>query len=225
MDHFLNTFFRFDFLPGAWPVILGGIWVTLRMAALTLMIGLPMGLLLAILRLYGIRPLNWLLILWIDFFRAVPALVIIVLVYFALPMTGLTLSSFWATVLSMACVLSAVAEEVFWGAFRAVPKGHWEAGRATGLSYNQTLFLIAVPQVLRLSIPPLTNRSIGVTKGVTLGAVVAAPELLAVTSKLQSDLANPSVFTLTAAIYLMIFLPFVQVTRWMERRFAQGVYK
>ncbi len=225
MEHFLTTFFRFDFLAESWPIILGGVWVTLRMAVLTMLLGLPLGLGLAILRLYGIRSLNWLIVLWIDFFRAVPALVIIVLVYFALPMTGVTLSSFWATVLSMACVLSAVAEEVFWGAFRAVPKGHWEAGRATGLSYNRTLFLIAVPQVLRLAIPPLTNRSIGVTKGVTLGAVVAAPELLQVTSKLQSDLANPSVFTLTAAIYLAIFLPFVALTRWMETRFAKGVYK
>ncbi|WP_163497658.1 ABC transporter permease subunit, partial [Escherichia coli] len=66
-----------------WPAIGASFLTTVEMAALTILIGIPLGLLLAVLRLYGIRPLNWLIIFYIDFFRSIPQLVIIVLVFFA----------------------------------------------------------------------------------------------------------------------------------------------
>ena len=94
--------------------------------------------------------------------------------------------------LALAIVLSAFAEEIFWAGINAVPKGQWEAGRSTGLGFTQTLAYIILPQVVRISIPPLTNRAIGISKGTTLGSVVAVPELLNVTSSIQSNVANPT---------------------------------
>lgn len=220
MDQIVRYFFDFSLMSAFWPDILRGFLITVQMSILTVVIGIPLGLGLAILRLYGIRPLNWLIIFYIDFFRSIPQLVLIVLAYFALPYFGLVLEPFTATVLALAIVLSAFAEEIFWAGINAVAKGQWEAGRSTGLSFTKTLAYIILPQVVRISIPPLTNRAIGISKGTTLGSVVAVPELLNVTSSIQSNVANPTALTVGALLFLLLFLPFVRFTRWLERAYA-----
>ena len=220
MDQIVRYFFDFSLMAAYWPDILRGFLITVQMSILTILIGIPLGLALAVLRLYGIRPLNWLIIFYIDFFRSIPQLVLIVLAYFALPYFGLVLEPITATVLALAIVLSAFAEEIFWAGINAVNKGQWEAGRSTGLSFSKTLAYIILPQVVRISIPPLTNRAIGISKGTTLGSVVAVPELLNVTSSIQSNVANPTALTVGALLFLLLFLPFVRFTRWLERAYA-----
>lgn len=220
MDQIIRYFFDFPLMSAYWPDILRGFLITIEMSILTIAIGIPLGLALAILRLYDIRPLNWLIIFYIDFFRSIPQLVLIVLAYFALPYFGLVLEPFTATVLALAIVLSAFSEEIFWAGINAVPKGQWEAGRSTGLSFSKTLAYIILPQVVRISIPPLTNRAIGISKGTTLGSVVAVPELLNVTSSIQSNVANPTALTVGALLFLLLFLPFVRFTRWLEHAYA-----
>ena len=220
MDQIVRYFFDFSLMSAFWPDILRGFLITVEMSILTVLIGIPLGLALAILRLYGIRPLNWLIIFYIDFFRSIPQLVLIVLAYFALPYFGLVLEPITATVLALAIVLSAFAEEIFWAGINPVAKGQWEAGRSTGLSFTKTLAYIILPQVVRISIPPLTNRAIGISKGTTLGSVVAVPELLNVTSSIQSNVANPTALTVGALLFLLLFLPFVRFTRWLERAYA-----
>ncbi|WID95096.1 amino acid ABC transporter permease [Bosea vestrisii] len=220
MDQIVRYFFDFQLMSAYWPDILRGFLITVQMSILTVVIGIPLGLALAVLRLYGIRPLNWLIIFYIDFFRSIPQLVLIVLAYFALPYFGLVLEPFTATVLALAIVLSAFAEEIFWAGINAVSKGQWEAGRSTGLSFTKTLAYIILPQVVRISIPPLTNRAIGISKGTTLGSVVAVPELLNVTSSIQSNVANPTALTVGALLFLLLFLPFVRFTRWLEKAYS-----
>ncbi len=220
MDQIVRYFFDFSLMAAFWPDILRGFLITVQMSILTILIGIPLGLALAVIRLYGIRPLNWLIIFYIDFFRSIPQLVLIVLAYFALPYFGLVLEPITATVLALAIVLSAFAEEIFWAGINAVAKGQWEAGRSTGLSFTKTLAYIILPQVVRISIPPLTNRAIGISKGTTLGSVVAVPELLNVTSSIQSNVANPTALTVGALLFLVLFLPFVRFTRWLERAYA-----
>lgn len=220
MDQIVRYFFDFSLMSAYWPDILRGFLITVQMSILTVLIGIPLGLALAILRLYGIRPLNWLIIFYIDFFRSIPQLVLIVLAYFALPYFGLVLEPITATVLALAIVLSAFSEEIFWAGINAVAKGQWEAGRSTGLSFSKTLAYIILPQVVRISIPPLTNRAIGISKGTTLGSVVAVPELLNVTSSIQSNVANPTALTVGALLFLLLFLPFVRFTRWLEHAYA-----
>lgn len=220
MEQIVRYFFNFSLLADYWPEILRGFLVTIEMSVLTVIIGIPLGLLIAVIRLYGFRPLNLLIIFYIDFFRSIPQLVLIVLAYFALPYFGLVLEPTTATVLALAIVLSAFAEEIFWAGINSVAKGQWEAGRSTGLNFTQTLGYIILPQVVRMSIPPLTNRAIGISKGTTLGSVVAVPELLNVTSSIQSNVANPTALTVGALLFLALFLPFVRFTRWLEKAYA-----
>lgn len=217
MDQILRYFFDFSLLTPYWPDILRGFGYTVAMSVLTVLIGIPLGLGIAIVRLYRIRLLNMAIILYIDFFRSIPQLVLIVLVYFALPYFSLVIPPFWSVVLALSVVLSAFAEEIFWASINAVPKGQWEAGTSTGLTFHQILFSVILPQVTRMSIPPLTNRAIGISKGTTLGSVIAVPELLSVTSSIQSAVANPTALTVGAILFLVLFLPFVRFTRWLER--------
>ena len=220
MEQIIRYFFDFSLMSAYWPDIIKGFLITIQMSILTVVIGIPLGLLIAVARLYGIKPLNLLIIFYIDFFRSIPQLVLIVLAYFALPYFGLVLEPITATVMALAIVLSAFAEEIFWAGINSVAKGQWEAGRSTGLNFTQTLAYIILPQVIRMSIPPLTNRAIGISKGTTLGSVVAVPELLNVTSSIQSNVANPTALTVGALLFLVLFLPFVRFTRWLEQVYA-----
>lgn len=220
MEQILYYFFNWTLISPYLPEILQGFWVTLQMAVMTVVLGTALGLALAVLRCYGWRPVNLLMTLYVDVFRAIPQLVIIVLVFFALPSVGIVIDPMPATVLALSLVLSAFAEEIFWSGIAAVPTGQWEAGRSTGMGFSQTLFAIILPQAVRLAIPPLTNRAIGITKGTTLGSVIAVPELLNVSSNIQSTIANPTAFTAGAFLFCLIFFPFVYLTRVLERRYA-----
>lgn len=220
MEKILYYFFNWTLISPHLPEIMQGFWVTLQMAVMTVVLGTALGLALAVLRCYGWRPVNILMTLYVDVFRAIPQLVIIVLVFFALPSVGIVIEPVPATVLALSLVLSAFAEEIFWSGIASVPTGQWEAGRSTGMSFSQTLFAIILPQAVRLAIPPLTNRAIGITKGTTLGSVIAVPELLNVSSNIQSNIANPTAFTAGAILFCLIFFPFVYLTRVLERRYA-----
>jgi polar amino acid transport system permease protein len=213
-------FFNLDMMARAAPEIMAGFWLTLAMAVLVVVGGLALGLVLAVLRAFQVRPLTWAIILFVDVFRAVPALVIIVIVVFALPYGGIVFSPFWGTTLSLVLVLAGFAEEVFWAGITAVDRGQWEAARSTGLRFLETLRFVILPQAVRLAIPPLTNWTIAITKSTALGSFVAVPEILSQASSAQSSLANPSPLTLAAFLFLVIFAPLVVLTRWLERRYG-----
>ena len=219
-ERFLFSFFNLKVMADYLPAIASGFVVTVALALTVIVTGVGAGLLLAIVRALQVRPLNWLIIFVVDLLRSVPPLVIIILLYFGLPTVGLTLTGFVATWLSLSLVLMAFAEEIFWAGILAVAKGQWEAARSTGLSFLQTLGHIVLPQAVRLTIPPLTNRTIAITKGTALGSVVAVQEILNQATTGQSFSGNPSPLTLGAAAYLVLFVPVVALGRWVETRFA-----
>jgi His/Glu/Gln/Arg/opine family amino acid ABC transporter permease subunit len=219
-DRFLFTFFNGPIIARTFPAIVQGFLLTVVLALTIVVTGLVAGLVLASIRVLGIRPLNWLIIFVVDLFRAVPPLVIIVLIYFGLPTLGVTPSGFVSTWASLSLVLMAFAEEIYWAGITAVPRGQWEAARSTGLSFISTFFHVVLPQALRITIPPLTNRTIAITKGTALGSVVAVSEILSQASSAMSFSANPSPLTLGAIAYLVLFLPIVALGRWIETRFA-----
>jgi polar amino acid transport system permease protein len=202
------------------PKILEGAWVTIQIAAAVVVAGIASGLALAVLRAFRLRLANFLIVAVVDMLRALPPLVIIILFYFALPTVGIQMSAWVATWLALSLVLMAFSEEIFWAGILAVPKGQWEAARSTGLSFLQTLRDVVLPQAVRLTIPPLTNRTIAITKNTALGAVVAVGEILYQAQSAYSFSYNPSPLLLGAAAYLVLFIPVVYFGRWVETRFA-----
>ena len=219
MEKISYYFFNFELIRPYLPQLWSGFLLTLGMAVATVISGIALGLALAVVRAHQIKPINALIVVFIDIFRAIPQLVVIVVVYFALPAAGITLSPVVATVTGLALILAAFAEEIFWGGFGAIARGQWEAARSTGMSFSQALISVVLPQVLRNNIAPLTNRAIGITKGTALGSVIAVPELLNVASSVQSTIANPTPMMVSAVLFCLIFLPFVRLTRWLETHY------
>jgi polar amino acid transport system permease protein len=221
MTGFADTFLNVPVIMRSLPAVANGFVLTVELAAVVVATGLAAGLLLAVARTFGIHPLNWLIIFLVDLFRALPPLVIILLIYFGAPAFDATPSGFLCTWISLSLVLMAFAEEIYWAGITAVPRGQWEAARSTGLGFAAALHHVVLPQALRITVPPLTNRTIAITKGTALGSVVAVSEILSQASSAMSFSGNPSPLLLGAAAYLVLFLPMVAAGRWVERRWRQ----
>ena len=220
MDAIITNFFNLEVAERYLPDILSGVVVTLQLASLIVVSGLALGLTLAVVRAFQIRPINLLLVLFVDVFRAVPPLVIMILAYFALPYAGIKLSGFVSAWLSLMLVLAAFAEEIYWAGILSVDRGQWEASRSTGLTFFHTLVYVVLLQAIRMTIPPLTNRTIAITKNTALASVVAVQEILSEAGAAQGFAANTTPLTMAAIAYLLIFLPLVVLSRWIETRFA-----
>jgi len=220
LERLADTFFNVPVMVQYLPKIVEGFFVTIELALAVVAAGITAGLVLAVVRAFRLRPVNFFIVLVVDVLRALPPLVIIIVFYFALPTIGIRMSAWVATWLALALVLAAFAEEIFWAGILAVPKGQWEAARSTGLTFLQTLTDVVLPQAVRLTIPPLTNRTIAITKGTALGAVVAVGEILYQAQSAYSFSYNPSPLLLGAVAYLILFVPVVYFGRWIETRFA-----
>jgi polar amino acid transport system permease protein len=220
MSRFAQTFLNWEVMAQYAPKVVEGFWVTVQLAAAVVLTGIATGLMLALVRSFRLKALNALIVVFVDVLRALPPLVLIIILYFALPTVGVRMSGFVSTWLALSAILAAFAEEIFWAGILAVPHGQWEAARSTGLSFLQAMRHVVLPQAVRITIPPLTNRTIAITKGTALGAVVAVGEILYQAQSGYSFSYNPSPLTLGAIAYLILFVPVVWFGRWVETRFA-----
>ena len=219
-ERFVDTFFKAELIAATLPNIVSGMGMTLLIAGLVVLTGIFLGLLLAALRSYRITPITVAIVIFADILRAMPPLVLVLIVYFGLPNVGLTLSGFAVLWLVLSLVLAAFAEEIFWAGIISIRKGQWEAARATGLTYTATLIWVILPQAVRLTIPPLTNRTIAITKNTALGTVIGVPEILNQATTAVSFSGNATPLMMGAIAYLVIFVPVVMLGRAVESRFS-----
>jgi polar amino acid transport system permease protein len=204
------------------PLILSGLMTTLLLGATCIVLGFLGGLALAMLRLYGPRPIRFLAIVYIDVFRSIPVLVLLFVVYYALPFAGIRLSSFTAATTAISMVSAAYSAEILRAGIEAIPKGQFEAARALGLHFLIIMRKVILPQAIRIVVPPLTSNSINVLKDTALASVVAMPDLLKQANQAQALAANPTPLIVAAGIYLIILLPLVRVVGLLERHWAKG---
>lgn len=219
MSAFWTNFVDWEVIQRYSPELWLGFRVTLELAVLVAISGLFLGLILALIRSFQFKPINLLIILVVDVCRAVPPLVQLVVVYFAFPHIGIQLSGFVTAWVVLTFILASFAEEIFWAGITSVHKGQWEAARSTGLAHTESLVWVVLPQAIRMTIPPLTNRTIAITKHTALASVVSVQELLAQAMTAQAYAANPSPLTAAVAGYLIIIFPLVAMSRWVETRF------
>jgi polar amino acid transport system permease protein len=219
-SRFLDTFFNWDVMERYFPAIMKGVVVTIEIAAAIVVTGTLLGLALAIARTFRFLPMNALIVVFVDMFRALPPLVLVLLVYFGLPNIGINLPSFAVLWLVLALVLAAFAEEIFWAGILSIPRGQWEAARSTGLGFLGTLAYIVLPQAIRLTVPPLTNRTIAITKNTALGTVIGVGEILNQATTAQSFSGNATPLMMGAIAYVILFIPVVVLGRFLETRFA-----
>lgn len=213
-----DTFFNWPVFKGAFPLLLEGLGVTVMLGLVSIVAGLVSGLLMALLRLYGPAPLRVLARVYIDVFRSIPLLVLLVLVYYALPFVGVRFSSFTAAALALSMVSCAYTAEIFRAGIEAIPKGQFEAADAIGLSFFSSMRDVILPQAFRIVVPPLTSNCINVLKDTALASVVAMPDLLKQATQAQALAANPTPLIGAAVLYLMLLLPLVRLVGYFETR-------
>ena len=215
----MGIFFDPEVWGIAWPPIRSGILITLALALASIAAGTAAGFALSLARTLPVRRLAAAIVVYSDAFRAFPPLVLLVVLYFAAPFAGIELSGFAASFLALALVLAASAEEIFWAGLTSVRRGQWEAALSTGMRRAATLRRVILPQAVRLTIPPLTNRAIATGKNTALASVVAVPEVLNQAASIQAQTASPAPLLLAAVVYVALFLPLVRLGRWLEDRF------
>jgi len=220
MDRFLASFFNAEVAARYVAPMIDGMLLTIGLGLCVIATGLVLGLALAVLRIQHVKLINGFIVAFADIFRALPPLVVIILLFFAFPYIELSMSAFTATWLALSLVLAAFTEEIFWAGMLAIPKGQWEAARSTGMGSWGTLVYVILPQAVRMTVPPLTNRTIAITKGTALGSVVALHEVLNVSSSASSEAGNATPLVMGAVAYLILFIPFVVLGRWVETRFT-----
>ena len=220
MSRFLDAFFNATVFDRYLPAILNGMVVTIEVAVVVVITGILLGLALAIVRSFRVRIFNALIVVLVDMLRALPPMVLLLLVYFGLPNVGINVPSFAVLWLVLALVLAAFAEEIFWAGILSIPKGQWEAARSTGLGFLATLAHVVLPQAIRLAVPPLTNRTIAITKNTALGTVIGVAEILNQATAAQSFSGNATPLMMGAIAYLILFVPVVALGRFLETRFA-----
>jgi polar amino acid transport system permease protein len=219
-SRFLDTFFKWEVIERYFPAIMKGVAVTIEIAVAVVVTGILLGLALAVVRSFRVLAINALIVVFVDMLRALPPLVLVLLLYFGLPNTGINLPSFAVLWLVLSLVLAAFAEEIFWAGILSIPKGQWEAARSTGLSFLGTLTYIVLPQAIRLTVPPLTNRTIAITKNTALGTVIGVGEILNQATTAQSFSGNATPLMMGAIAYVILFIPVVVLGRFLETRFA-----
>ncbi|SEM19734.1 amino acid ABC transporter permease [Halomonas daqiaonensis] len=218
----VQTFFNWDVFVRTLPMLMQGLGKTLMLGFLSILLGLIGGLALALLRLYAPLVIRLITIAYIDIFRSLPVLVWLVIVYYALPFVGITLSPFAAACTALTMISSAYAAEIYRAGIEAVPRGQFEAAQSIGLSHYRVMCDVVMPQAIRLIIPPLTSNCINVMKDTALASVVAMPDLLKQATQAQALAANPTPLIGAALLYLMVLLPLVRLVGLLERRFARG---
>jgi polar amino acid transport system permease protein len=214
----ISTFFNVDVFVRALPLLVSGLTTTLSLGLTSIIVGMGLGLVACLARLYGSLPVRYLAIIFIDVFRAVPILVVLILIYYALPFIGVRLSSFLSATIALALVFAAFTAEVLRSGIEAVPKGQFEASSALGLSFRLTLLKVVLPQAMRIATPPQTSNCVSLLKDTSLASVVAMPDLLKQATDAQAFMGNPTPLIGAALVYLVLLWPLVRLVGYLERR-------
>jgi polar amino acid transport system permease protein len=219
---FVETFLNWQVLAASFPLLLSGLRITLYLGAVSIVAGLVLGMLIALIRIYAIRPLRILVKIYTDLFRSIPLLVLLIVIYYALPFVGLELSPFLSAAVALSLVSGAYTAEIFRAGIEAIPRGQFEASQALGLSFRHMMVDVILPQAIRIVVPPLTNNCINVIKDTALASVVAMPDLLKQATQAQALEANPTPLIVAACMYIAILWPLVLLVGRLEQHYRRG---
>lgn len=218
MDTLVRNFFNLEIMQAAGPFLLKGLGMTAVLCLVVVPVGALGGLAVALLSTIRRAWLRWALVVYVDFFRAFPPLVLLIFIYFGLPFLGLDLPAFAAVVLAFLLNTSSYYGEIFRAGIESVGAGQSEAARSTGLTQAQTLAWVVVPQATRNVLPDLISNTLEVVKLTSLASVVALPELLYAARSAQSVTYNASPLVAAACIYFLLLWPVVRLLSRLEHR-------
>jgi polar amino acid transport system permease protein len=217
-----HLFFNGEVIEKAWPTLIEGLWTTILLAVSAALMSTTVGLLLAVFRSFNNPVLNFFIIAYVDFFRAMPIIVLMMLIYYALPFLNVQLSALMSGILALGLNSSAYVSEIFRAGFLSIQKGQIEAAHALGLNSLKTMRLVVLPQALRVVLPPLVSNYVASAKDTALASAISIIELLKAGLSQKSLLANPSPLIFVAVVYLMLFVPLTQLAGFLERKMKKS---
>ncbi len=205
------------------PFLLKGAYYTLYITIVSMLFGLIIGLVVAVARLKGNRPIRWLARMYVSLIRGTPVLVQIAVIYYGLDDYGISFGSLTAACLALSINTGAYLSETFRGAILAVPKGQTEAAYATGMSPGQTMWRIILPQALRIAIAPMGNTFVGMLKETSLVSFIGVSELMRQAQLLQAQYLRYMPFLLEIALmYWIMSIGFSAILERVEKRLARA---
>ncbi len=185
---------------------------------ITFVLGILLGFLVALARLYGPTPLVALVRCYVWLVRGTPLLVQLFLIFYGLPSAGIVLDAFTAAVIGFTLNIGAYSSEIIRATLAAIPKGQWEAAHSIGMSWPQAMRRVILPQAARIAVPPLSNTFISLVKDTSLAAVTV-PELFQAAQRLASVTYEPLIlYVETALIYLLFSSVLSTLQDRLERR-------
>ncbi len=221
MNVFLATYA--EYWADWWPRLMDAARVTAELSAIGFAIAIVLGALLVWMLRSGLSALRRTAQGFIELLRAVPLLALLLAIYFVLPSVGVTLSGYWAGAIGLGVHGSAYVAEILRGGLQSVHGGQREAGLAVGLTPRRVFLHVTLPQALRVMLPPLLNSYVALLKDSSLCALIATNELMLAAKAISSEYFLPlHIFILVGLLYFAIAFPLSMLSRWMERRMAQG---
>jgi polar amino acid transport system permease protein len=222
MAEFIDAFLNLEIALAASPILWRGLGQTMLLALLTVPLGMAAGLVLALLSTRRNPWIRWPLIGFVDFFRAIPPLVLLIFLYAGLPFAGLDLGAWGAVALGFLLNTGAYYAEILRAGIESVPRGQAEAARALGLRGWQVWLFVVLPQAVRNVLPDLVSNTLEVVKLTSIASVVALPELLFQARQAQSVTFNATPIMVAAAAYFILLWPCVRLLSRLENRQLAG---
>jgi polar amino acid transport system permease protein len=228
VDEVIQQYFDWDAARPYLGDLARGFWVTIQIALLAEVIALGFGLVLAVLRRAG--WVRFLAIAYINLFRAVPALLVLIIMYVSFPFLPIPviedLTAFQIGFIGLGLVYAAYVAEVYRAGIESVDRGQTEAARSLGMSQGQTMRLVIVPQAVRRVLPPLMNDFIALTKDVALVSVIAVQDVVGVARDAQAVTFNSTTLTVAVVFYVVFTLPLIwlldRIIAREQRRVGRG---
>lgn len=204
------------------PVLLAGASVTLQIVSVAIVLGVALGILVGLARVYAGRTAYALCSVYVEAIRGTPLLVQLFLLYFGLPSIGIYISSFWAAVIGMGINSGAYQSEYFRGAIQSIRSGQMLAARSIGMSKWNAIRFIIIPQALRLALPPWSNEFAGVLKESSLAYALGVTELMRQGRYIVARTFGNSllIYLVCAAIYFVLVYAGTRLLRNVEKRFS-----
>lgn len=213
----------FSLLLDNMDLFLKGFQTTIVASLIALLGSFVLGTLLAVFRIAPIKPLNWIGTAYVEFFRNIPLLIIAFFVYIGLPSVGIRLDGMTSGVIALIIYTSAFIAEAIRAGILSVPKGQMEAARSSGLSYNQAMTSVILPQAIKIVIPPLGNQFINLVKNSSILGIIAGLDLM-----YYGDLISLKtyvvfdVYILVGLFYLVLTIPLSLGVGYLEKRLARS---
>jgi L-cystine transport system permease protein len=204
------------------PLLWAAVAFTAPLTLLSFIFGLTVGLITALVRLFGPAPLAAIARFYVWIIRGTPLLVQLFLIFYGLPNVGIVLDAFPAALIGFTLNVGAYSSEIVRAAIGSVPKGQWEAAYSIGMSWSQAMRRTILPQAARVAVPPLSNTFISLVKDTSLAAAITVPELFQAAQRIVATTYEPLILYIQAAIIylgLSSILSALQVR--LERRLGR----